>query len=438
MTTIVIGLSHRTTPMVALDRAALDEPRRQGLLTRLERSEQLREVLLLDTCNRIEVYADAATFHGAVTDIGEALAEATSMPLSTLRDHLYVHFSDRAVAHLFGVASGLESMAVGESQILGQLRESLRVGRTGGYVGGHLDGLVQQSLRVGKRAHSETDIDTVSRSLVERGVGQAEPHVGPLADLNVVVVGAGAMSSLSAHTVARAGAASLTVINRTTAAAERLATVVGGTARGWDELTAAVAEADLVISCTGAVGYVIEPSVVRPSGRRQAFLDLAMPRDIAPELAESPGVRLISLADLGDGPGSEPEQVAAVRALVASEVEDYRTAQRAASVAPTVALLRAQAAEVMGQELDRLQQRAPGLSEGDAAQVRLTVHRVVEKLLHTPTVRIKELAGEGQDYTTALRELFDLDPAHAAVVAQPSREQVGEPTARDDDGGEVT
>ncbi|WP_018157070.1 glutamyl-tRNA reductase [Demetria terragena] len=422
MTAIVIGLSHRTTSMSILERATLDGAQREDLLKRLNRSEQLHEVLLLDTCNRIEVYAYAATFHGAVTDIGDALAESTGIPLSTLREHLYVHFSDRAVAHLFSVAAGLESMAVGESQILGQLRDALRVGRAGGYVGGHLDGLVQQSLRVGKRAHSETDIDTVSRSLVERGIGKAEPHVGPLADLNVLVVGAGAMSSLAAHTISRAGAASLTVINRTHDAAERLALAVGATARPWTELPDSIAQADLIVSCTGALGYVIDGAVMSPGGGPQSFVDLALPRDIAPEIANWPMAQLISLESLHEGEGQDQDQVSAVRALVASEVDDFRTAERAASVAPTVALLRAQAADVMTLELDRLRQRAPGLTEEDAAQVRMTVHRVVEKLLHTPTVRIKELAGEGHDYTAALRALFDLDPAHAAAVTRPPAE----------------
>lgn len=425
MTTIVIGLSHRTTPIALLEQATLDETGRDRLLGTLRTSEQLHESMLLDTCNRIEVYADAATFHGAVTDIGEAMAEATGLPLATLREHLYVHFSDRAVSHLFAVAAGLESMAVGESQILGQLRESLRVGRFGGQVGGHLDGLVQQALRVGKRAHAETDIDTVSRSLVERGVGLAEPHVGPLAGLDVLVVGAGAMSSLAAHTISRAGCHSLTVINRTTEAAERLAATVGSRARTWAELPDAIAEADLVISCTGSLGHVIDVNAVRSGDRPQAFIDLALPRDIDPDLARTPQVLLISLEDLGDGQGAEPDQVSAVRALVAAEVEDFRVSQRAAAVAPTVALLRAQANEVMTLELDRLRQRAPGLSEDDAAQVQLTVHRVVEKLLHTPTVRIKELAGEGQDYTGAVRALFDLDPAHPTAVVQPPADQIG-------------
>ncbi|BDZ56711.1 hypothetical protein GCM10025872_03680 [Barrientosiimonas endolithica] len=326
MSTIVIGLSHRSAPIATLERAALDPAGRADLLERLSGSEQLHEVLLLDTCNRVEVYAEAATFHGAVTEIGEALAAATGMPLAELRDNLYVHFSDRAVAHLFSVSAGLDSMAVGEAQILGQLRESLREGRAAGHVGSGLDGLVQQALRVGKRAHSETDIDGVSRSLIERGIGLVEPHLGSLTELRVAVVGAGAMSSLAAHTISRAGCGSLTVVNRTFDAAQRLAGAVGATARDWSELSDVLAESDLVVSCTGAVGHVIDESLLpaatptptaetrfqrsdpaaaeserynRVSGergpvRRQAFIDLALPRDVALEVGERPGVLLVS------------------------------------------------------------------------------------------------------------------------------------------------
>lgn len=464
MSTIVIGLSHRSAPIATLERAALDPAGRADLLERLSGSEQLHEVLLLDTCNRVEVYAEAATFHGAVTEIGEALAAATGMPLAELRDNLYVHFSDRAVAHLFSVSAGLDSMAVGEAQILGQLRESLREGRAAGHVGSGLDGLVQQALRVGKRAHSETDIDGVSRSLIERGIGLVEPHLGSLTELRVAVVGAGAMSSLAAHTISRAGCGSLTVVNRTFDAAQRLAGAVGATARDWSELSDVLAESDLVVSCTGAVGHVIDESLLpaatptptaetrfqrsdpaaaeserynRVSGergpvRRQAFIDLALPRDVAVEVGERPGVLLVSLEDLGDGSGAEHDQVGAVRSIVAGEVDDYLVARRAASVAPTVALLRAHAADVVAQELTRLRARTPGLSESDDAQVQLTVHRVVDKLLHTPTVRMKQLAGEGHDYTAALRELFDLDPRHTEAVRTPP------PELRDTDprGGE--
>ncbi|YAL83773.1 glutamyl-tRNA reductase [Dermacoccaceae bacterium W4C1] len=423
MSTIVIGLSHRSAPLQTLEQVALTDASRAALLRRLDEGIQLNEALVLDTCNRVEVYAEASSFHGAVTEIGDSIAAATGVPLAELREHLYVHYSDRAVSHLFSVAAGLDSMAVGESQILGQLRESLREGRESGRIGTNLDGLFQQALRVGKRAHSETDIDGVSRSLIERGLSQVQPHLGELAHQHVLVVGAGAMSSLTAHTVARAGVASLTIINRTESAALRLAEAVSGIARPWSQLSQALGEADLVISCTGAVGHVIDERIA-PARDRQAFIDLALPRDVDPVLTDRPGVLLVSLADLQAGViGGEADQVEAVRSLVTVEVGDYLTSRRAASVAPTVALLRSRAADVVAAELQRLDSRLPELTEAESAQVRLTVHRVVEKLLHAPTVRVKELAGQGHDYTGALRELFDLDPRHVDVLSAPTPDQ---------------
>lgn len=421
MSVIVIGLSHKTASLAQLEEVALDARRRGEVLDHLDHAEHVSEVLLLDTCNRIEVYAEAVTFHGAVTDIGTALAKSTGVPLQQLREQLYVHFEDRAVAHLFSVAAGMDSMAVGESQILGQLRESLRDGREGGRVGAVLDPLVQQALRVGKRAHTETGIDQVSRSLVGRALEVVERDLGPIRDQRVLVVGAGAMSGLAAHTVARAGAVGVTVVNRTHETARRLADATGGTALPWSALTAAVGEADVVISCTGAVGHVLDtalPVVDHP----QVLIDLALPRDVDPALAARPGVRVLSLDDLtGEVDDSSVVQVRAVQDLVTSEVADYLASRRAAAVAPTVALLRSRAADVVAAELVRLEHRLPHLTEADQAQVQLTVHRVVEKLLHTPSVRVRQLAGEGHDYTAALRELFDLDAAGTATVSTPPR-----------------
>ena len=203
---------------VALD---ADRARRAGRAT-VRSGENIGEAVVLATCNRVEVYADAATFHGAVTEIGDALATAAGVPLADLREHLYVHYEDRAIAHAFTVACGLDSMAVGEGQILGQLRDALRAAQADGQAGGALNSLFQQALRVGKRAHAETGIDRVSVSLVESGLEHAARTLGPLEGTRVLVVGAGSMSSLAATTVSRLGARDLVIINRTLAKAERL------------------------------------------------------------------------------------------------------------------------------------------------------------------------------------------------------------------------
>ena len=221
MSLLVIGLSHRTAPIALLE-AVAGAPA-GALAHRVAASDAVAESVVLTTCNRLEVYAEAVTFHGAVAAIGEALAEVSGVDRAELTAHLYVHYEDRAVAHAFAVAAGLDSMAVGEAQVLGQLRDALRAGQRAGTVGESLNSLLQQALRVGKRAHHETAIDTVSRSLVEAGLDEAERQLGDLESRTVLVLGAGGMSSLAATTAARRGVAGILVANRTLARGERLA-----------------------------------------------------------------------------------------------------------------------------------------------------------------------------------------------------------------------
>ncbi|MDQ6716216.1 MAG: glutamyl-tRNA reductase, partial [Actinomycetota bacterium] len=281
MSVLVIGLSHHTAPMALLEAAAA--PSSTELAARVRTSDAVSEVVVLATCNRLEVYAEAVTFHGAVAAIGESLAAASGVALGELSGHLYVHYEDRAVAHAFSVACGLDSMAVGETQILGQLRDALRVAQRTGTVGESLNSLFQQALRVGKRAHAETAIDSVSHSLVEGGLDCARDTVGDLAHAHVLVVGAGGMSSLAATTTARRGAGRLTIVNRTAVKAQRLAEATGGSARPIAELESALSEADVVITSTGALGHLITAEQVARAragvgDRPQVFLDLGLPR----------------------------------------------------------------------------------------------------------------------------------------------------------------
>jgi glutamyl-tRNA reductase len=428
---VVLGLSHRSAPIALLEAVALDPVRAAALAIEVRRGENVTETLVLATCNRVEVYADVVTFHGAVAEIGDALAAASGVPLEELREHLYVHYEDRAVSHVFSVACGLESMAVGEGQILGQLRMALRSAQQRGQAGGALSALFQQALRVGKRAHSETDIDHVSVSLVEAGLGRASELLGPLADTRVLVVGAGSMSSLAATTISRLGSAELVIINRTLAKAEHLAAATGGRALPLADLEAALSQADLVISCTGGLGHVITAETLAAAdgsraGAPRMFMDLGLPRNVSPDVADLPDEYVIGLAELDEILATDSQytpHVKAVGDLVVAEVAEYLVSRRAEAVAPAVALLRSRAADVVAAELSRLSQRLPDdLSESARGEIRLAVHRVVEKLLHTPTVRAKSLVagGEGGDYARALRELFDLDPHEVAAVSVPS------------------
>lgn len=437
MSLLTVGISHRTAPMSLVEQVVFGTGGESRLEARVVQQEDVAEAVVVSTCNRVEVYTEAETFHGALAQVGEAIAGAAGIPLEQLTEHLYVHYEDRAVSHLFSLACGLDSMAVGEAQVLGQVRDALGGAQRSGHAGPVLNHLFQQALRVGKRAHTETSIDRVSRSLVTLALEQVAEHLPDPSRARTVVIGAGAMSGLAAATLTRAGVPDLTVVNRTRVHAERLAHRHGAEAGDWDQLDRLVGEADLVISCTGARETVLAADRVaaarRGSDRPLAVIDLAMPHDVERDVGQLAGVRLWGLAELQERADREAPEgsgeattgpVREVRDLVTAEVAAYLAARRMQSVAPTVTALRRRAAEVVDGELQRLRHRLPELPESQEREVRQALHRVVDKLLHTPTVRIKELAGRDGDarqgdYAAALRDLFDLDPRDVATVSAP-------------------
>ncbi|MFE6838502.1 glutamyl-tRNA reductase [Streptomyces sp. NPDC057705] len=580
MSLLVVGLSHRSAPVSVLERASLSADAKIKLLHDTLAAEPAAEAAVLATCNRIELYADVDKFHAGVAELSTLLAQHSGVALEELTPYLYVHYEDRAVHHLFSVACGLDSMVVGEGQILGQIKDALALGQELHTAGRLINDLFQQALRVGKRAHSETGIDRAGQSLVTFGLEQLAVRV-PVgewaAGKRALVIGAGSMSSLAAATLARVGVAEIVVANRTADRAERLAEILvaSGTgvaavavpmARVADELT----RVDVVVSCTGATGLVLtaddvlaavsrgsapDPAPQTPAGLKErgsapdpapqtppatagkgpqagldvsaglesadadviarlvaaardggrladagavrtmaaaveadgcpvgpdgraaltgvdanslelhgtwadqgeaaaqrqprrsartqtdatavrlALLDLAMPRDIDAAVHRIPGVRLVDIESLAEASADAPmaADVDAVRGIVAEEVAAFGAAQRAAHITPTVVALRAMAAEVVAMEVARLDGRVPDLDERQRAEVTQTVRRVVDKLLHAPTVRVKQLASEpgGAGYAEALRELFDLDPQ---TVASVSRADAADPMNDDDPG----
>ncbi len=429
MSLLMLGISHRTATLPLLEQVALRPQDSAALAARLLNNAAVSEALVLATCNRIEMYAEVSAFHPGILHLGQCFAEATGVPLEELAEHLVVRYADRVVAHLFTVACGLESMAIGEGQVLGQLRQALRQAQENQQAGTNLEQLVQQALRVGKRAHAETGLDQFSGSLIDAGIVRAESALGPLAKLRVLILGAGSMSALAASVLSRSGVAELIIVNRTLARAEHLAQAVAGRALPWSQLPTALVQADLIIACTGATDQVIDSAQVQSAqaardNQPQHFLDLALPRDIAPEVNDLPQVLVTDLSDLGeDLAPKNGADLAGVEELVAAEVSEFLAARRAQSVAPTVAALRERAANVVSAELDRLAQRMPDLEPERLAELQATVHRVVEKILHAPTVRVKELASrtDGAAYAGALRELFDLPegPNPVAVADLP-------------------
>jgi glutamyl-tRNA reductase len=482
MSVLVVGLNHKGAPLATLERVALVGDALDKLLHDVSRADDVAGALVLSTCNRVEIYAEVGKFHGSVAAICELLSRHSQVPQAELTQHLYVHYADRALQHMLTVACGLDSMVIGESQILGQLRQALRIAREQGTLGPTLSALGSLALRAGKRAQSETRVGQAGANLVSLGLRTAARHLGAdraggpataseppsLAGLDVLVVGAGAMSGLTVASVARAGAASIVVANRTPQRAERLAASVGGRAADISGLADLIAAADLVVTCTGAADHVVTADMVRtalerrapdqvrpakrgpraapasrsggrPSSPTLAILDLAMPRDVEPAVGGLPGVVLTDLATLADEGQAALEAdgdggVGEVRRIIAEELAAHSSKSRAALVSPTVVALRAKAASVVDAELARLAGRVRGLDARAMDEVAKSMRRVTDKLLHDPTVRVKELAGApgGDTYEDALRVLFDLDQATVQAVAQADTQLAGWPSAAAD------
>ncbi|MEU0401769.1 glutamyl-tRNA reductase [Streptomyces sp. NPDC006197] len=437
MSLLVVGLSHRSAPVSILERASLSADTRIKLLQDTLAAEPATEGAVLATCNRIELYADVDKFHAGVAELSTLLAQHSGVGLDELTPYLYVHYEDRAVHHLFSVACGLDSMVVGEGQILGQIKDALALGQDLHTAGRLLNDLFQQALRVGKRAHSETGIDRAGQSLVTFGLEQLaqDTAVETWAEgKKALVIGAGSMSSLAAATLARSGVSEIVIANRTLARAERLAQILTepgstGVAAHAVEMVAVgdeLTRADVVVSCTGATGLVLTGEAVEDAARERTaplfLLDLAMPRDIDAAAHRVPGVRLVDIESLAEASADAPmaADVDQVRGIVSDEVAAFGAAQRAAHITPTVVALRTMAADVVANEVARLEGRLPGLDDKQRAEITQTVRRVVDKLLHAPTVRVKQLASEpgGAGYADALRTLFDLDPETVASVSR--------------------
>jgi glutamyl-tRNA reductase len=441
MTLLVVGASHRTAPLPQLERLAAATADADAVARAVLAQPYVNEAMVLATCNRVEVYVDVDRFHNGVAAVSAALSTGSGVAVSDIVEHMYAHYDTAAVEHTFQVVAGLDSMAVGEAQVLGQVRTAYARARTEGWAGGRLAAVVERALRVGRRARSETGLDRLGNRMVQESLDRAAAVVGPLPGVRTAVVGAGGMAGLVVATLARAGAGHVTVVNRSADRAARLADGVGGAVVGLDALPEVLRRADVVVSCTGSVGHVISAAAVREAasrrgGRPLVLVDLALPRDVEPLLdgpgaTVPPGVHLVDLEGLaaaltGDGDGT-PEVVAA-RGVVADEVELWRAESHAARVTPTVVALRSQADAVVEAELERLRGRLGALDPAVAAEVERTVRRVVDKVLHTPTVRIKELAAQpdGSSYAEALQTLFgltvtdSLEPVSARPDASPT------------------
>ncbi|BBX34580.1 glutamyl-tRNA reductase [Mycolicibacterium mageritense DSM 44476 = CIP 104973] len=436
MSVLLFGVSHRSAPVSVLEQLSTDEAEQAKIIDQILQSSLVTEAMVLSTCNRVEVYAVVEAFHGGLSVIGQVLSEHSGMGLGDLTKYAYVRYAEAAVEHMFAVTSGLDSAVIGEAQVLGQVRRAYAAAEANHTVGRTLHELAQRALSVGKRVHSETGIDAAGASVVSVALGMAETKLtGGLAGRSAAIVGAGSMGALAGAHLVRAGIGRVHVVNRSLPRARRLAhnlteQGVPAQAHSLDDLTTALADVDVVVSSTGAVRPVVSLADVHHAlaqrngsgvDHQLVVCDLGMPRDVDPAVAGLPGVWVVDMDRIQREPTARAAatDAEAARTIVATEVANYLAGQRMAEVTPTVTALRQRAADVVESELLRLDNRLPGLDAAHRDEVAKTVRRVVDKLLHAPTVRVKQLASApgGDSYAEALRELFELDPQAVEAVA---------------------
>ena len=416
MSVLVLGLNYKTTPIDLLERVAIAAEDLPKALTSLLNREHVREAAVLSTCNRVEIYAHVSRYHGGVADLRNFLCEWGGIAPEQFTDLAYDYYDDRAAAHLFAVASGLDSMVVGERQIHLQVRQAYKDAVQERAAGRVLDALFRQALRVGKRARTETGISAGASSMVDVGLDAASRVLGSFEGRTVLIVGAGKMGGMAAGRV-HAGAAGVLVANRTQEKAERLAEKFSGRIVPFTALTEGLREADLVLTSTGASHPIIDADMTaaamaaRPD-RPLVFVDLAVPRDVQPDCAAIPGVTVLdvdAVRALTDT-GVTGDEVAKARVIVEEEVERFAAWTRTVRVEPTITALRARAEEVRSEELDRALAKLGELDPRQRELVEQLSRGIVNTLLHDPTVRLKLLADErgAELYASALRELFDL------------------------------
>jgi len=419
LSVVVVGLNHRTVPLDLLERMTVPSSLLPKALADLTSREHVTEAVVLSTCNRIEVYVFAEKFHGAYQDIRNFFAEVSHVAPEEFSDHLTSLYDGDAARHLFSVASGLDSAVLGEHEILGQVRTAWEVSSAEGAVGPVLNPLFRHALEVGKRVRTETAISRNITSVSQAAVAMATDRLGGLEGRQVLVVGAGEMGEGLARALHSGGVASIRVANRTWDRAIEVAGRLGGVPVRLDDLPHHLAEVDVLLTSTGASAVILEHGdlahvVGERHGRELLVVDIAVPRDVDPAAGEIEGVTLLDMDDLREfaevGIRERQREVTAVQTIVDAELDRYVDESTARSVAPLVASLRSRGDLVRSGELERLAARLGDLDDRQREAVEALAAGIVGKLLHEPTVRMKDAAGtaRGERLAEALRDLFDL------------------------------
>jgi len=420
MPILALGVSYRRASLDLLERLALGEDRLAKAYRWLADDAEISEAVLLSTCNRVELYGEVGSYHTGFLAMKRFLGNASEVPVEELAQSLYAHYEDSAAEHLFRVAAGLDSMVLGESQILAQVRAARRRADEEGTCGPAVAALFRAAVRTGRRVRAETDVGASPAAFVGAGLDAAEDEVGPLRDRTAVVVGAGTMAALAVSALGARGAAPVRIVNRTREHAEALAGRARGTAHGMEELGAAMTGASVVLCCTGSARPVIGAGTAgsavaggRTEGVSLFLVDLAVPRDVDPAVREIDGVAVADIDDLRDRLevlGASVTEARRAGEIVEEEVRAFAAARRAARLAPVIRAFRDAGDRAVEAELERAAPRLASLEPSEREAVVAMAKGIAAKLLHNPTVRMKDLAGEDGDAAVRLLiDLFDLE-----------------------------
>jgi glutamyl-tRNA reductase len=418
MPVLALGVSYRRAPVELLERLAIPEEEEPKAYRRLEGLDGIRASVVLSTCNRVEVYAEVPLYHQGFQDLKRFLTEHTEVPAEELAEPLYSHYEDDAAGHLFSVAAGIDSMVLGEPQILAQVRAAVRRSEEEGAAGAALTDLFRRAVRAGRRVRAETGVGASPAAFVEAGADLAAEYLGGLNGRSVLVVGAGEMGSLAARTLRARGVGDVVVLSRRPERAEALARRIEGRSGRLEDLESFLAEPDLVVTSTGASRTVISEEAVRrsrPKGSPRFVLDLAVPRDVEPGARRLPGVALADIDDLREAVslrrGDVADEVRTAREIVAEETRRYAVARRTARLAPLIEALHSRGEEIRAEEVRRLGARLAALPDREREAVEALTRRIVRRLLHDPVVRLKDLSGRGAAEPTArtVAELFGIE-----------------------------
>ena len=419
MSIVVLGVNYHTSPVTLLEKVMIPVPAMSEALRVLSNHSDIREVVVLSTCNRTEVYAVAERYHAAHTDILEFLCETSGLSADEITPHLYSQFDDDAVVHLFEVAAGIDSAVLGETEIVGQVREAWDFAMKQGTSRSTLNLLFRYALESGKRARTETGISRSTASVAHAAVEMAEDILGTLSGKRVLVVGAGEMGEGVAGALSRAGTESITVLNRTVARAEALADKIGARVSDFESLESELFTADVVLACTGAGGVIIDHELM--ARVRQGVstpllvVDIALPRDVAASVADLPGITLRDLDNLSDwaqrGIDKRASEVGQVREIIGEEVKRFLLDQTQRQAAPLVAQLREVVESIRTAEMDRFETALSAMTPEQRELVESISHGIINKMLHVPSVRLREAAGtpQGERLSAAVRDLFSLE-----------------------------